>query len=265
MVPRNTDNRWTCDALQRGDADAIRDKVRKDSSYIHERDFLGDTPLLSAITFADLELVRFLLKHEADPNVEVDDGYTCLLSAIDSDADESTPIVVELIRAGADIYAIGINGWTPLHMAAARGHVEKARILIDAGADVNRRKEIDGLETPLMEAAFSGQPAMVRLLLAHDADPSMRDIIYNRTALEIAEIAAKGPDPDVVNYLKNDIVQIDIGGILGDMELPADQMEMLKQLMKDVDIAQSYIDRSNEVAKTGNHAEVSRILTEHRR
>jgi ankyrin repeat protein len=265
MVPRNADNTWTSDALQRGDTDAIRNKVRANSSYIHERDFVGDTPLLSAIGFADLELVRFLLKHGADPNVEVDDGYTCLLTAIESDADESAPIVAELVRAGADIHATGTNGWTPLHMAAARGQVEKARLLIDAGADVNRRKEIDASETPLMEAAFTGQPSTVRLLLAHGADPSMRDTINNRTPLEIAEDAAKGPDPDVVNYLKNENIQIDVDELFGDIDLPADQLEMMKQTMKDVDMTQSYIDNSNELVKTGNHAEVIRILTEHRR
>jgi len=82
--------------------------------------------------------------------------------------------------------------------------------LIDAGADVNRRKEIDASETPLMEAAFTGQPSTVRRLLAHGADPSMRDTINKRTPLEIAEAAAKGPDPDVVNYLRNENIQIDV-------------------------------------------------------
>jgi len=192
LMPRNADNTWTSDALQRGDSDAIRDKARENSSYIHERDFVGDTPLLTAIAFADLDLVQFLLRHGADPNVEVNDGYTCLLTAIESDADESTPIVAELIRAGADIHAIGTNGWTPLHMAAARGQVEKARLLIDAGADVNRRKEIDASETPVNGSGLHGTTV--------DGSPvacARRQPVHarhnNRTPLEIAEDAAKGP------------------------------------------------------------------------
>lgn len=265
MTSRNADNTWTSDALQRGDTDAIREKVLENPSYVHERDFVGDTPLLTAIEFGNLELVRFLIKHGADPNVEVDDGYTCLLTAIESDADESPLIVAELIRAGADIHALGTNGWTPLHMAAARGQVEKARLLIDAGADVNRRTEIDASETPLMEAAFTGQPSTVRLLLEHGADPAMRDTINNRTPLEIAQNAAKGPDPDVVNYLKAENIQIDVGELYGDMDLPADQLEMMKQAMEDVDMTQTYVDNANELVKTGNHAEVIRILAEHRR
>lgn len=265
LVPRKTDNTWTSDALQRGDIAAIQKRVLDDSNYILERDYVGDTPLLSAIAFDSLELVRFLLEHGADPNVMVDDGYTCLLTAIESDADESTPIVAALIQAGANIHTTGTNGWTPLHMAAARGHVEKARLLIRAGAEVNRRKQIDASETPLMEAAFTGQPSTLLLLLEHGADPLMRDTINNRTPLEIAQDVVKGPDPNVVDYLRNEDIQIDVDELFGDMDVPADQLEMMKQAMKDVDMMQSYIDNSNEIVKTGNHAEVIRILTEHRR
>lgn len=264
MMQGDSDNTWTWNALTRGDTEAIRDRVLENPDYIHERDSDGDTPLLNAVAFGDLELVRFLLQRGADPNVEVDDGYTCLLTAIESDADESTSIVDELIRANADIHAMGINGWTPLHMAAAYGHLEKARLLINAGADVNRRREIDASETPLMEAAMMGQPATVRLLLAHGANPSMRDTIFNRTPLEIAENAARGPDPNVVKHLENENIQIDVDEIFGDMDLPADQLNMLRETMRDVDMTQEYIGSSNELAEKGNHAEVIRILTEHR-
>lgn len=264
-MPRKSDNTWTSDALQRGNIGAIQKRALEDSNYIHERDYIGNTPLLNAIAFGNLELVRFLLKHDADPNVKVDDGYTCLLTAIESDADESTQIVTELIRAGADIHVAGTNGWTPLHMAAARGQVEKAAFLIDAGADVNRRNEIDASETPLMEAAFTGQPSTVRLLLKHGADPSMRDSIHNRTPLEIAQYVAKGPDPDVVNYLNNENIQVDVDELFGDMDLPSDQLDTIKQNIRDINMAQNYIDNCNELIKTGDHAEVIRILTKHRR
>lgn len=97
----------------------IRRRVLEDSTYVSERDYVNDTPLLNAIDFDDLELVLFLLSHGADPNVEVDDGYSCLLSAIESEAEVSVEIVDALIKAGADIHVTGTNGWTPLHMAAA--------------------------------------------------------------------------------------------------------------------------------------------------
>ena len=261
IMSLNVNNTWTSDELKDGDITAIQQRVLDDPSYIKERDYLGDTPLLIAVSFGNLELVKFLLKHNSNPNVEVDDGYTCILSAIESEMDESTMIVAELIKAGADIHGIGINGWTPLHMAVARGQIEKAILLINAGADVNRRKEIDGSETPLMEAADIGHLSMVRLLLASGANPSMRDTMDNRTSLEIAKNAAKGPDPDVINYLNEEGMQIDSDELFNEMDLPTDQLEIMKQAIKDVDMAQSYIEASNECVKTGNHAEVIRILT----
>ena len=265
MTQHDADNTWTVDALTRGDTDAIRARVFEDPSYVHERDYLNDTPLLSVIAFDDHDLVRFLIEHGADPNVEVDDGYTCLLTAIESEAAESVQVVAELIEAGADIHARGINGWTPLHMAANRGHVEKARLLIDAGADVNCRTEIDALETPLMEAASRGQPGTARLLLEHGADPSMRDTMNNRTPLEIARYAARGPDPDVVKLLKEENIQIDADEVLDDVDLPTDQLERVKQHIEEVDMTQSYIDACNECVEAGNHAEVIRMLTGHYR
>ena len=41
----------------------------------------------------------------------------------------------------------------------------KARLLIEAGAEVDWRKNIDGEETPLMEAGWLGRAELVRLLL----------------------------------------------------------------------------------------------------
>ena len=246
-MPINADDTWTSDVLQDGDIKAIKQRVLDDPSYISERDYLGDTPLLTAIAFDNLELVKFLLKRNSNPNVKVDDGYTCILSAIESESDESIKIVTELIKAGADIHAIGINGWTPLHMAAARGQVEKAILLISAGADIDKRKEIDASETPLMEAAYMGHPSTVRLLLAHGADSSMRDTINNQTPLEIAKSAAKGPDPDVVNYLKDEDIKIDSDELLNEMDLSTDQLKIMKKTIEAVSYTHLTLPTNREV------------------
>lgn len=263
IVKPTPENTWTSDALQRGDLGAIKERALSDATYLGQRDHFGDTPLMTAIAGGSTQLVKFLLEQNADPNVEVDDGYTCLLTAIESDNDQSIAIVQLLLAAGADIHAIGTNGWTPLHMAAARGHVKKCRLLIDAGADVNRRTEIDASETPLMEAAFSGQPETTKVLLEFGADPSMRDTINNRTPIEIAKDAANGPDPEVVEFLKKENIQIDVDDMFADMDLPEDQLEQIKSMMGNIDMAQSYIDNSTNLAETGDHAAVVEILESH--
>ena len=264
MVTNEANDTWTSDTLQKGDVKAIRKRVLDDPGFLLARDYVGNTPLLTAIEFDNLELVTFLLQRGADPNVAVDDGYTCLLTAIESDETVSIKIVATLINAGADIHFAGINGWTPLHMAAARGHAEKVKLLITAGADLNQRKDIDAHETPLLEAAFMGQPETVKLLLENGADASLRDVINNRTPLETAKYAAAGPDPEVYKLLKKENMQIDTEDIFDDMDLPSDQLKILRKEVSKVDMAESYFQNSTEIVESGNHAEVIRILTEHK-
>lgn len=259
-TPRDT---WTSDAIHRGDIDAVKERVLSRPEFLNQRDYYNDTPLQTAVAADNLSLVEFLLQQNADPNAEVDDGYTCLFTAIDSDEHDSIAVAKLLIGADADIHAIGTNGWTPLHMAAARGHVQKCRMLIDAGADVNRRTKIDSLKTPLMEAAFSGQPETTQLLLDSGADPTMRDTIHNRTPIEIARDAANGPDPEVVEFLKQENIQIDVEEMFADTDLSKDELEQMKSAIGNIDMTQNYIDNSTGLAESGDHASVIQILESH--
>lgn len=263
-VTRNKNDTWTSDALTDGNIEAIRERALDEPTYLESRDFVGDTPLLSAISFDNLELVQFLLQHGADANVKVDDGYTCLLTSVESEAAVSVKIVEALVVAGADIHLAGTKGWTPLHMAAARGHTKKAQILIDAGANVNQRIDIDGEETPLMEAAFMGRPGTVKLLLDNGADASLRDTMESRTSLEIAKYAAVGPDPKVYRLLQKENFQVESDELFDDMDLPADQLKMLKEQVSKVDLAESYLQNSKDIVESGDHAEVIHILSEHK-
>ncbi len=61
----------------------------------------------------------------------------------------------------------------PLHTAATAGHVEIARLLLDAGADVDG-PDIDR-STPLDVAALRSQPEMVDFLIARGADVNHQD------------------------------------------------------------------------------------------
>lgn len=62
-------------------------------------------------------------------------------------------------------------GSTALHLAAAAGHAEVAALLLDHGADVNRRD--DRGATPLHRAVE--HPELIELLAARGADPDARD------------------------------------------------------------------------------------------
>jgi hypothetical protein len=71
--------------------------------------------------------------------------------------------VERLIAARADLEAKDRNGgWTPLHWAVARGHMEVAEKLLAAGASVGA-KDMDG-QTPLELAVGQNNPAVAALL-----------------------------------------------------------------------------------------------------
>lgn len=71
----------------------------------------------------------------------------------------------DLIQRGAQVNRLG---WTPLHYAASKGHVDTVRMLIANKAIINAPAP-DGT-TPLMMAAFSGSTDTVQVLLHAGAD-----------------------------------------------------------------------------------------------
>ena len=64
------------------------------------------------------------------------------------------------------------NGWTPLHLAAARGDLPSASSLLAQGSTVDQRN--GNGRTALYEAAKRGQTPVVTLLLEHGANPNAR-------------------------------------------------------------------------------------------
>lgn len=98
------------------------------------------------------------------------DGYTALHFAAFFAKPEAARILLE---AGAQVDVVARNEMRvqPLHSAAAGRQIEICRLLIAAGADVNARQA--GGFTPLHEAAQNGDPEMVELFLSAGADPAV--------------------------------------------------------------------------------------------
>ncbi|OQR75591.1 GA-binding protein subunit beta-2-like [Tropilaelaps mercedesae] len=66
-------------------------------------------------------------------------------------------------------------GTSPLHMAAASGHVETCEILLRAGCSRDARTKVD--KTPLHLAAYEGHGAVVELLVKYGASLEARDML----------------------------------------------------------------------------------------
>lgn len=96
----------------------------------------GTTTLHLAARSADPWLVEELMRRGVSVQARAEDGCTVLHYA-------SAATAPRLIAAGVDVNARSDDGWTPLHVAASRGDLELARLLLDAGAEVNARDTKD--------------------------------------------------------------------------------------------------------------------------
>ena len=70
---------------------------------------------------------------------------------------------------------------TPLHMAAANGHVDVVSLLLKCGANPSKRNEKGN--TPLHWAASNGQQAVVNVLLQHEQVDVLQRNTFGRSAL----------------------------------------------------------------------------------
>jgi len=110
------------------------------------------------------------LLESPEANVQVDieksDGSTPLMLAA---AMGHTDAVRVLLDAGANVEAVGRMGATSLMMAASLGHIEVVNVLIQHGADINKKHSYAGT-TALHFAAEVGHVEVIRALCRAGAD-----------------------------------------------------------------------------------------------
>ncbi len=149
---------------------------------------MGRTLLREAAGRWDLPRVRMLLEYGSDVHVknrfDHDPLYYAANAFVPRREAEGCAVVELLIKHGAHVNGRSVPAlMTPLHMAARRGTVALAEVLLSLGAEIEA-KDSKG-ETPLRRAVNCGQSGIVRLLLSHGADPLTQDKL-GRTALAAA-------------------------------------------------------------------------------
>lgn len=159
-----------------------------------------------------------LLERGFDPNTRDPKGQPGLTVALQ----ERSPKTLKLLlsRPGIDINALNNAGESPLMMAALKGDLPAAQLLLDHGAKVNqpgwsplhyaatgpepkmvqllidRGADLDAASpndtTPLMMAAQYGSEESVNLLLARGADAGRRNQ-KNLRAVDFARLSGREP------------------------------------------------------------------------
>jgi len=188
-----------CNAIQNGNKNRVKRVVEEHKNLIHtiiNKAYLNNwTPLHVAARKGNLEIVTYLIKNDADPNVKTKKGWTPLHIAADKG---HVKTVTYLIKNDADPNAKTKTGWTPLHVAAKKGHVEIVTYLIKNDANPNIKNKT-GL-TPLHIAAKEGHVKTVAYLIKNGADPNAKTKI-GWTPLHFA--AKEGQLEVVAHLIKN--------------------------------------------------------------
>jgi uncharacterized protein len=171
----------------------------------------GLTPLVYAVRSNDLDSVKALLAAGADINQVTGYGWSPLLVATQN---RFYKLGTYLIEHGADVNLANKGAWTPLYLATDNrnieggdypvrkgdmNHLDFIKLLLDKGANVNARMK-DTTETrtvftnqwldesgatAFLRASQSGDVVLMKLLLAHGADPKI-DTTLHVSALQVA-------------------------------------------------------------------------------
>ena len=159
-----------------GDAAAVEALLDHGAEIDATEPSRGQTALMWAAASGQPAVTRVLLQHGADAGARTETVRQL----------RGTGLVSTTSPAGATEFDAG--GFTPLLFAARHGDAGSARLLLDAGADVDG-PAADG-NSALVIAAMSGHARLAELLLARGANPNAAGAGY--TALHAAVLRADG-------------------------------------------------------------------------
>ncbi|HEV8393605.1 MAG TPA: ankyrin repeat domain-containing protein [Vicinamibacterales bacterium] len=142
---------------QRTDTTPVHGLMQFDGSWVN---FDGQTPFIRAALSGDIQVMRLLLQHGADPNLATNQGSTALMAASGinwipaqtftrSEADYVEAVKLCLER-GADVNATNSLKLAAIHGAANRGWVPIIQMLADHGATLDQ-PDVGG-RTPMVFA-----------------------------------------------------------------------------------------------------------------
>jgi uncharacterized protein len=157
------------------------------------------TPLVFAVREGSFDCVKALVDAKADVNMTSGDGSSPLLVAV---LNGRYDLAKYLIGKGANVSLANQKGWTPLYLAVKHRTIETGtmpvppnvdqaldfiKTILDLGAEVNTRlayeTEVHSANhvfwlkeegaSPFFRAAYGGDAEVLKLLLAHGADPQV--------------------------------------------------------------------------------------------
>jgi len=149
------------DAAKKGDVAAISAALEA-GAKINESDGTA-TPLCYAVQGAQLGAAKLLIERGADVNAPTTLGVTPLGPAVGK---RNIELIKLLLGHGANPNS-AVRSETVLHLAAAKGCLDCVKALVEAGADVNAQTSDAEYRTPLHLAKLGSFPAVADYLMTH--------------------------------------------------------------------------------------------------
>jgi len=137
---------------------------RKKGLDINQPDNKGLKPFDLAVKNGHLELVKWYLKECNDVNISSYNSYSQSL--------KEKPLT-ESIQPSLDKKSDNSVQNTPLHLAAQKGYLHAAKLLIERGTAINAFNR--DKNTPLHLAVQNGHTVVIQELLSKDANPQLRN------------------------------------------------------------------------------------------
>ena len=202
-----------------GNQEDVVKYLLKNGGDVNSQDRLGGDLLIEAAMNNNLSMVKMLFKNGADIKLHEQraNAYSVRMNSRAEKVQFNTALAVAteknniemvdlLLKKGADTKQIltyvkrdDVYNFTPLSVAAKKGHNEIAKKLIDHGADVNfydyREKN-----SCLTHAVKNGHTKITKLLLDNGAEESLLPAVDNNQINIVKQLLEKGVDINKVVY-----------------------------------------------------------------
>lgn len=159
-------------AIKRGSTDIATILIKDGASLI--ADYVGNSPLIHAAKYDNLEVVRLLLTSKnVAINIDVDKRNVFEVTPLMMAAKNGNELIVKyLLDKGADVSAADWNGMTPVYHAVKGGHTNLIKTFRQKDADLNIQDH-NGI-TPLLYSITKRRWNMVTSLVDNGADINIR-------------------------------------------------------------------------------------------
>jgi ankyrin repeat protein len=202
----------------------------------------GITPLVFAAREGAMDSVKVLLESKADIDQTTADGTSPLLVAVQNGHYDLARFLVE---RGSKLSIANQRGWSPLYIAIKHRNIETGELpvppnkeqaldfikfLLDHGAEVNGRLAFETEThsgnhpiwlkeegaTPFFRAAYAGDVEVMKLLLAHGADPAIPTTDLTTPLMAVAGIGY------TLSFVHHRSAEEDLAGLKLLLDLGAD-------------------------------------------